>query len=187
MKDEVRRILIEQRNNLTKKEILEKSNIIKNKLFELKEFKNAGTILFYVSYDNEVFTHEMIIQSISNKKNVIVPISDKKKKKLILSKLKNWDDLSIGSYGILEPKKEKIKKVSINKIDLIIVPGVGFDIKGNRIGHGKGYYDILLLNSKVLRIGLAFELQIVKKIPVESYDIAVNKIVTEKKVINCSN
>ena len=84
---------------------------------------------------------------------------------------KKWDDLEPGSYGILEPNSEKIRKISTEKIDLIIVPGIGFDSKGNRIGHGKGYYDNLLKNSKkAIHIGLAFEKQIVIKIPVEYHD-----------------
>ena len=114
----------------------------------MKDFKHATTILFYVSYDNEVYTHEMIKELLKNKKNIVVPIADKKNRSLTLSKLDNWDDLEIGTYNILEPKLERIKKISLDSIDLIIVPGIGFDKKGNRIGHGKGYYDKLLKNSK---------------------------------------
>jgi 5-formyltetrahydrofolate cyclo-ligase len=78
VKNQVRKELIKLRNNLSKKEVFEKSYEIKKKLFELTEFKMASYILFYVSYGNEVFTHDMIIESFSKKKNVIVPISDKK-------------------------------------------------------------------------------------------------------------
>ena len=185
MKDIVRRELIEKRKSLTKSEIFKKSEIIKNKLFELSEFKKAKTILFYVSYDNEVFTHDMIKESIDNKKNVIVPISDKKNKNLILSKLQSWNDLSIGSYEILEPKKEKIEEVTIKEIDLIIVPGVGFDEKGNRLGHGKGYYDKLLEKFKEKTIALAFDFQVIDMIPTEPHDKKINIIITEKNVIYC--
>ena len=186
MKNKIRKELIKIRENRSQDEILEKSNEIKKRLFEINEFKQASTILFYISYDNEVFTHDMIKEYISNGKNVIVPISDKENRRLILSKLNNWDDLELGSYNILEPRKDKIKEVSIEEINLIIVPGVGFDARGHRIGHGKGYYDNLLKNSgNILSIGLAFESQVVKKIPTEAHDLPVHKIVTEKRVINC--
>jgi len=185
MKDEVRKKLINLRKNLSKEEVLEKSCKIRDRLFKMKDFKQASTILFYVSYNNEVYTHDMIKFCISNKKNVVVPIADKKNNKLILSKLENWDDLSIGSYNILEPKKEKMKEISVDEIDLIIVPGVGFDEKGHRIGHGKGYYDSLLKNVKSPTIGLAFEFQIIKNIPFEKHDVPVDKIVTEKRIIFC--
>ena len=186
MKNQVRRELIKLRNSLTEKEVFEKSNEIKKKLFGLTEFEEALNILFYVSYGNEVYTHEMIKECIENKKKVIVPISDIENRRLILSELYNWNDLEPGAYNILEPRIEKIKEVPLYKIEFIIVPGVGFDERGNRIGHGKGYYDNLLKNSKFIpHIGLAFESQIVKEIPTNSYDFPVDLIITEKRIINC--
>jgi 5-formyltetrahydrofolate cyclo-ligase len=187
MKEEVRKELIKLRKNLSKNEILENSEKIKNRLFKMTEFRESSTILFYVSYDNEVYTHKMIKESITIKKNVVVPLTDKKNKILILSKLDSWDDLGPGAYNILEPKKEKIKEISVNELDLIIVPGVGFDNHGHRIGHGKGYYDNLLKNFEKLTIGLAFEFQIIKNIPIEKHDIPIDKIVTEKRLIDCKN
>ena len=186
MKNEIRKKLLLIRKNLSFDEVLDKSKIIKNKLFKMNDFKQASTILFYVSYNNEVYTHEMIKEQLTGKKTIVVPIADKKNRSLSLSKLENWDDLTIGAYNILEPKKERIKEVNIESIDLIIVPSVGFDEKGRRIGHGKGYYDKLLKNSKhASSIGLSFECQIVKRIPTEIFDIPVDKIVTEKRIINC--
>jgi 5-formyltetrahydrofolate cyclo-ligase len=184
MKKQTRKKLILIRKNLSKEYVFENSKKIKNRLFNLNEFKKASTILFYVSYNNEVFTHEMIRELLTSKKNIVVPISDKKNRTLILSKLENWNDLSIGSYNILEPKNNRIKQVNLDIIDLIIVPGVGFDEKGNRIGHGKGYYDKLLRNSKKAKsIGLTFECQILEKIPTGKYDIPVDVIVTEERII----
>ena len=186
MKQELRRTLLKMREKLPKKEFFEKSKSIKNKLFEMNEFKEADYILFYVSYDNEVYTHDMIKECISYKKKIIVPISNKQNRSLILSKLDDWSNLEPGFYGILEPRKDKIKEIPIDDIDLIIVPGVGFDEKGNRIGHGKGYYDNLLRNSKdAMHIGLAFEFQIVEAIPAEKHDISVDRIITEKRIIAC--
>lgn len=185
MKNKLRKELIEKRKKLSEKEVLEESKHIKKRLFEMREFRQASTVLFYVSYDNEVYTHDMIKECISDKK-ITVPISDKKDRRLILSELNSWDDLGSGSYGILEPKKEKIKEIPIEKIDIVIVPGVGFDLNGHRIGHGKGYYDNLLKNSKALLIGLAYDWQIVKNIPIEKHDVLMDKIVTEKRIIERS-
>ena len=103
------------------------------------------------------------------------------KRSLILSELKDWNDLEPGSYGILEPKKDKIIEMLIESIDIIIVPGVGFDELGCRLGHGAGYYDNLLKKSiNATHIGLAFEFQIVEKVPIESHDLPVDIIITEK-------
>jgi len=187
MKDKLRRELIKLKNNLSKSELLEKSNIIKKRLFEMNEFKQASTILFYISYDNEVHTHNMIKESMSNRKKIIVPITDKDNKKLLLSELKNWNDLSHGAYNILEPRKECIIEVSLDSIDLILVPGIGFDKHGHRIGHGGGYYDKLLENATAQSIGLAFHLQVLDKIYVEKHDVSIHKIITEKEIIYCKH
>jgi 5-formyltetrahydrofolate cyclo-ligase len=188
MKEYLRKDLLKKRNNLSNLEVIKKSSHIKKRLFNMNEYKKSQTIFYYISYDNEVYTHDMIKKSILDNKNIVVPVSDKINRKLILSKLDKWDDLEIGSYNVLEPKKKCIKKTSIDKIDLILVPGVGFDIKGNRIGHGMGYFDKLLKDSNYLdHIGLAFELQIIDFIPTEKHDISVNKIITENRIINCIN
>jgi len=186
MKEVIRREIKEKRNSLSKSEILEKSNRIKKRLFEQDEFRKAQTILFYVSYGSEVYTHDMIKESLSEGKNVVVPYSDTEKRTLILSELHSWNELSVGSYNILEPKKENIKEVTVDAIDMIVVPGVAFDSSGRRIGHGFGYYDKLLGGSThAPSIGLAFELQIVDAVPTEEHDVAVGKIITEKRTIIC--
>jgi len=186
MKDKIRKELKATRMKVSRSEVLEKSNQIKKRFFEINEFKQASTILFYVSYDNEVYTHDMIKKCMSIGKNIVVPFSDKENRCLILSKLNNWRELEPGSYGILEPRKEQIKEVSVDEVDLVVVPGVGFDENGCRIGHGKGYYDDLLKKSKnTLHIGLAFEFQIINRVPTEEHDVPVDKIVTEERIIDC--
>jgi 5-formyltetrahydrofolate cyclo-ligase len=183
MKEKLRKEIKEKRRKQTKEEQRKKSKEIKEKLFNLKEYKNAKTVLFYVSYNSEVNTHDMIKEAL-NEKRVIVPISNIETQTLSLSILNSWDDLEPSSYGILEPKKECIKNISIDEIDLVIVPGVAFDLKRNRLGHGKGYYDRLLDNAKnIISIGLAFEFQIVNNLPVNSNDIPVDMIITEKRII----
>jgi len=185
IKEKLRAELLTRRRKLKKHIVLEKSKKIEQKLFSTNEFKQAFTIMFYVSYDNEVFTHEMIKKCLKENKKIVLPVVNKEKNNLILSELISWHDLENGAYNILEIRKDCIIEIATDKIDLIIVPGVGFDLKGNRIGHGKGYYDKLLKKSKAKKIGLAFEWQILDKIPIETHDIPLKKIITEKRIINC--
>jgi len=184
MKEKLRKEIKQKRKKLSKEENRKKSLEIKKRLFELKDYTDAKIVLFYISYNFEVFTHDMIREALKNKK-IVVPISNKRDFTLILSKINAWNNLELGAYGILEPKKSCIKEISEEKIDLIIVPGVAFDEKGNRLGHGKGYYDRLLEKTKAKSIGLSFELQIVKKIPTKENDMPVDMIITEKRIINC--
>jgi 5-formyltetrahydrofolate cyclo-ligase len=182
IKEKIRKEIKEKRRRQSKEENRKKSKEIKEKLFGLKEYRDAKTVLFYVSYDGEVFTHDMIKESLKEKR-VVVPISDPKNCSLTLSELRSWGDLVEGSYGILEPEKDCNKEIPVENIDLIIVPGVAFDLNGNRLGHGKGYYDSLLRrNRDVLTIGLAFEFQVIDSIPIEKHDIPVGIIITEKRI-----
>jgi 5-formyltetrahydrofolate cyclo-ligase len=186
MKKDIRSTILKKRNGMSLSEVLEKSKQIKLQLFHMEEFKEAKTILFYVSYDNEVYTHEMIKESLKMRKQVVVPKTDKNNRTIICSSLLTGDDLSPGAYTILEPRQECVNKVSLESIDLIIIPGVAFDCRGNRIGHGMGYYDRLLQKkTSAHRLGLAFEFQIVENIPSEKHDIKIEKIITEERIIIC--
>ncbi|MCJ2533787.1 MAG: 5-formyltetrahydrofolate cyclo-ligase [Candidatus Thermoplasmatota archaeon] len=184
MKDRLRKSIEKKRNTLSTSDVLEKSSRIKKRIFEMDLFRDAQTILFYVSYGNEVYTHDMIKESISLGKTVVVPKSVTKNNALILSRLTDWNNLEVGAYNILEPKQESIEQVDVESIDLIIVPGVVFDESGNRIGHGKGYYDRLLNDSQnIPNIGLAFEFQIVENIKSEQHDEKIDIIITEDRII----
>ena len=167
-------------------EVRKKSKRIKERLFEMTEIRESQSILFYISYRNEVHTHEMIKETLAKGKRVIVPKPNKEDRTLCLSVLTKWEDLELGAYDILEPKKECVIEVPIDSIDVMIIPGVVFDVRGNRVGHGMGFYDRLLENTHYAHlIGLAFELQIVDVITVETHDVKIDKIVTEERIITC--
>ncbi len=186
MKDRLRKSIEKKRNTLSTSDVLEKSSRIKKRIFEMDLFRDAQTILFYVSYGNEVYTHDMIKESISLGKTVVVPKSVTKNNALILSRLTDWNNLEVGAYNILEPKQESIEQVDVESVDLIIVPGVVFDESGNRIGHGKGYYDRLLNDSQnIPNIGLAFELQMIDNIESEKHDEKIDVIITEDRIMKC--
>ncbi len=180
MKPALRKEILKKRNSLTKEEVIEKSRRIKEKLFLIPEFVNAKTIAVYVSFNSEVFTHN-IIKELVGEKRIFVPkvIANK----IIFSEINNFNELKPGKLGILEPVD--INKVSYDEVDLVVVPGIVFDKKGHRIGYGYGMYDRLLERIKCKKVGLAFSLQIINKIPKEEYDVAVDKIITEEEIINC--
>jgi 5-formyltetrahydrofolate cyclo-ligase len=188
MKSTIRASIISQRNKIRRPEITQKSAFIKERLFGLEEFQCSHTILFYVSYGSEVATHEMIQACLASGKKVVVPCTDAKNRKLSLSELRHWEDLEVGAYRIQEPRVECRCDVSLDAVDLIIVPGIAFDMAGHRIGHGMGYYDRLLSeNVEATKVALAFELQLVDKIPAERHDVSVDMIITEKRIIHTKN
>jgi len=186
-KQEIRKRILSLRDSQTEFSAITKSELIQKRLFNLPEFKKAKTILFYVSMRSEVRTEQMIKQALKQGKKVIVPISDVKDRKLILSELKDFDELELGTFNIFEPKKEFFRPVSPEELDLIIVPGVAFDKDGDRIGYGMGFYDNFLssLKKRIPVVGLAYELQIVDDIPMHDKDVTVDKVVTEESIIEC--
>ncbi|WIF95299.1 5-formyltetrahydrofolate cyclo-ligase [Caminicella sporogenes] len=185
MKKEMRKNFLKKRNALTTDDVNMKSKQIFYNLSSLPEYKNANNVMVYLDFRKEVKTKYIIEDLFLNKKNVIVPISKVKTKELLLSKINSFDDLTISTYGILEPKSEKIDIVSPEIIDIILVPGVVFDKKGYRIGYGAGYYDKFLsnLSHNFTAIGLSYELQLVDKIPKDKHDYQLDFIITEEKII----
>jgi len=183
MKKELREKIMRLRNSHCKKEKEKKDEEIKRLLFSTKEFKFSKLVLFYYPIKDEVDTTKMIEESLKLGKRVFLPVTDVKNHKLIISEINTIDDLIEGAFGILEPKNTS--PVKINNIELVIVPGIAFDKRGYRIGYGMGYYDKLLNGFDKHTIGLAYDFQIVKKIPNETHDIPVKKIITEKRIIEC--
>ena len=185
-KEEIRRKILKKRLSLLSEDIRDKSQQVFLNLTETVEYINSRNIMFYVATRSEVQTEEMIKTSIKMGKNVFVPIILTECLNLAPSKIFDFDiELEKGKKGILEPKKEYYRLFPSENIDLIIVPGVAFDLSGNRIGRGFGYYDNFLrkVRSSAKIVALAFEMQIVKKIPNDKNDIPVHKIITEKRII----
>jgi len=185
-KEEMRRNIFNKRLSLSSEDIKDESKKISLRLAETVEYRNSQNIMFYVSTRSEVQTEEMIKTSIKMGKNIFVPIILKECINLAPSKIFDFDtELEKGEKGILEPKKKYYRLFPSENIDLIIVPGVVFDLRGNRIGRGFGYYDNFLrkIRTSTKIIALAFEMQIVKKIPVDKNDIPVDKIITESRII----
>jgi len=186
-KIEQRQEMLTLRNQLTQEEIIDKSDKIKSKLFDSAQFKAAKSIMFFVSFKNEVRTKAMIKGALDLGKRVIVPITNLKENKLELSELKDYDqELTKGTYGILEPKQEYRRPVNFSNADLVICPGLAFDKTGNRLGYGGGYYDRLLAqNLTINRVAICFDFQIVDQVLVSEYDIKMNKIISERREISC--
>ncbi len=186
-KEEIRKKILKKRLSLTYEDIRDKSHQAFLTLADTLEYINSQNILFYAATRSEVQTEEMIKMSIEMGKNIFVPIILPESINLAPSKIFDFDiELEKGKKGILEPKKEYHRLFPSENIDLIIVPGIAFDLKGNRVGRGFGYYDNFLrkVRSSAKIIALAFEMQIVKKIFVDKNDIPVDKIITEKRIIN---
>lgn len=184
----LRKKMLEKRSQLSLEEIERKSKIIANNLFNLNQYKEANFIFSFISFKDEVDTHEIIKKSINMGKRVGVPVPVPKTKELKISELIDFDkELSLGFYNILTPKDKYIRIVPPKLVDLVLVPGVAFDKRGYRVGYGGGYYDRFFsnINENVIKIGLCYEMQIIPEVPKDPYDIPIDFILTEKEFIQC--
>ncbi len=183
IKEEIRKKIRSLRDLQCDKVLLLKSGQIEGRLFSLPEFQKAKTVLFYMSMLGEVCTHSMIERALAMGKRVIVP-RVRAEKQLDLCEIDDDSEFERSSFGILEPR-EGCGLVPLKEIDLAVVPGIAFDESGNRIGYSSGYYDRLLKSFRGLKIALAAELQVVEKVPALSHDVIVDRIITEKRMIDC--
>ena len=189
LKKELRKKVLAARNGMEMAEIEAKSGLIREKLFSLKEFLEAETVLFFLSFGKEVRTEAMVRESLKRGKKVLVPKTDTKNHRLILSRLLDYDtDLAPGVWGIPEPRPEALRPVEPREVDLVVVPGVAFDEEGNRLGYGGGYYDRLFpqLKEGVPLVALAFACQLVEAVPTSSHDKKIHLLITEKEVLRFS-
>jgi 5-formyltetrahydrofolate cyclo-ligase len=185
-KPAIRKELLRRRDAIPPEVRRAKDRLILERLLSLEEFKNAGTVFFYASFRTEFDTTELIKISLAAGKRAVLPKVDREKQELVLYEIKDFSELGPGYMGIPEPTSPETP-VSINDIDLVIIPGAGFDPMGNRIGYGGGYYDRLLsgMQKHVPVIAPAYEEQIIDSIPSESHDIKVQMIITDRQLIRC--
>jgi 5-formyltetrahydrofolate cyclo-ligase len=163
------------------------SSRISQRLFEIQELKTAETVATYLSTGSEVRTGGILTWCIAKGKRVIIPVTDRKSRRLFFSQVIHPDiELKQGTFGILEPKPEFMRPIPLEHAQLAMVPGIAWDSRGYRIGHGGGYYDRALnsLRNSLTTIGLSYEFQMIDHAPRNRFDRSVNKIVTERRIIN---
>jgi len=176
-KEELRKEYISIRNNIISKNY--KSNIICNKIINDKDFYNSRVIALYKSLKSEVNTDILIDYALQNNKIVLLPkvcedvmnfYKVNEKTKYVKSNL-----------GIYEPVSSDIF-LDKDLIDIMIVPGICFDLNKNRIGFGKGYYDKYLYSTNIYTLGICFDDQITdKNITNNNYDVKVKRLISEKR------
>ncbi len=184
---QLRKNILTTRNNLPREELLQKSDAIRQRVLNNKRIMSKNTFFVYVSFRSEVATFDLINDLLKAGKNVTVPITRTETKRLDAIRIENLEeDLVPGYCNIPEPPESlcRTNKVDPSEIEVIILPGSVFDERGGRFGYGGGFYDrFVSAIPKSLRVGLAFELQIVERAPLQPHDELLDLIITEKRII----
>lgn len=172
-KKNIRLQIKQAKQQLTAEEITAQSENVWTKLEQLPEFIAAKNVLCYWSVPFELETHAFILRTYEHK-NIYLPKVIGRH--LTLHQFIGADYLQRSSYGIMEPEGHQLNHLEM--IDFAIVPGVGFTCKGERLGRGGGYYDSLLPKlSNALKVGVGFNLQLLKDVPCEVHDVLLDKII----------
>ena len=169
---------------MTPAEIQRKSLQVISNVLSLSEFQTAKIVACYVNKGSEVETKPIIRNILSSSKKVLVPTVTGERD-LVFSELRSLEELVLGTFGILEPQPDLTRPRSLETVDLAFIPGIVWDSEGYRVGWGKGYFDAVLekLPSWATSIGLAYDQQVVDRVPREEFDLPVDLVVTETRVI----
>ena len=181
---EIRTIMKALKSKLLESQIHMCGDTISNQLFQTSAYIQCKQLFCYVSFNQEVITTTIIKMALSQKKNVAVPkiIGDEMKFYFINS----LEDLKPGILGILEPITLEEAIPRMDERNLVVVPGLAFDLNRNRIGYGKGYYDGYFLKYEGIpmkKIALAYDFQVLDILPVEDHDKQIDQIITQTRII----
>lgn len=177
-KEALRVRLNEVRHGFKPAWVAEASRLVLARVLKLKAFHTARAIGCFLSTPREVWTRPLIERCWHDNKRVCVPAFDRSEKRYRMAWIEQDDKLALGPEGITQP--EAPCWALPGSVEIVFVPGLGFDRAGRRLGHGGGHYDRLLAECGGRKVGLAFEAQMVDELPSGPHDVPMDAVVTEK-------
>jgi len=188
VKQSAREQIVDRLTNMPKDQLEQKSCFACQKLCDIVEFEDAAVVMMFLSLPEEVDTASAIEYAFQQGKTVLVPLVDWEKRCLVPVILDSLDcKMAHTRYGLRHPARTE--PVSICSIDMIVVPGLGFDEHGNRLGRGGGYYDRLLSQDGFQGVvcGLGLEEQVLDHVPVMEHDVRLDMLVTDRHIRRFAN
>lgn len=157
------------------------SEIFKN-LSSVCEFLGAKTVLCYMSTPSEVDTKRIISSLFEQNKTVAVPRCIDNTRDMEFYIISSFDDTNKRTFGVFEPDSDRCMRLRDFRNSVCILPGLGFDKEGFRLGYGKGYYDRFLSSFKGVKIGIVYEKCLFDRFMHGFFDVPADIVVTEKQV-----
>lgn len=188
-KKELRRLVSSMKKAIPVNERKSRSEKVIERLKKMPKFMQAGSVMLYWSLPDEVFTHDLVLDCAASGKKVYLPVVDGDD--LRIRRFTGMDTMREGeSFSIPEPSVDS-EEVSLGDIDLVVVPGVAFDMRGGRMGRGKGFYDRLFSGAQnsPYKVGICFDFQIMDNIPMEAHDALMDAVLSETRsnIRDCAN
>lgn len=176
-KEDIRRSIRARKSLLTSREKADAAAHVFDMLEKTAAFMLADTVLMYHSLPDELSTHEFIDKWHGSKRFFLPRVNGVNLDILPYHRSR----LHLGAFHIEEPDGDEL--ASIDDIDMVVVPAVAYDPRGNRVGRGKGYYDRMLGDCKATKVGVAYDFQLVDEIDAEPHDVGVDIVITENSFI----
>lgn len=180
-KARLRQECLERRLSIRPEQVAARSGAILQRLVALREYAEAELVHTYVaSVDNEVETDGLIRLALEEGKRVAVPVVEPGCRVLRHAEIRDLGELRTGHWGLRQPPAERARWLEdAAAIDLVIVPGLAFDLRGHRLGFGGGYYDRFLSGVSATTVGLTFACLLLEAVPLDPWDVPVDLVVTE--------
>ena len=183
IKQDIREEVLSIRAQMPEETWQQKSDSIIARLKETDFFQKADTVHTYISMNKrrEVCTDQLLNYLLESGKKVVVPITNFSNGTLSHTEIDKTSDLETNKWGVSEPRT--FNPVDVDELDVVIIPMAAADKSGNRLGYGKGFYDRFLSETKAKKVGLVFDEFLFDEIPVEEFDVKLDVIITEERVI----
>ncbi len=177
-KDTLRKRVRKELGRLSAEEVARRSRAACQLLVRQAVWRRARSILFYAPLPRELDIWPLMERALREGRIAALPRYSAAQGDYVASWVQDpVNDVRTGRFGIREPL-ETCATLELNRLDLVLVPGVAFDLDGKRLGRGKGHYDRLLSSVRSKTCGVAFDEQVVEKVPVEAHDVLLNCILT---------
>lgn len=181
-KDELRSKMKSRLRDLTPREYHDLNHSLYTNFLRLKLLNKSNYFMIYYSVRNEANTVQMINYLLKAGKTVALPVCTQGRDLKAVA-INNLSQLQPASFGLMEPSPGS-PLIANDQLQLIVIPGVAFDEKGHRLGHGAGYYDRFLSKTpNAFKLGLAYDFQLVPEVPAESHDIKMNGLLTPTRYL----
>lgn len=183
MKNQIREQNRIKRRAMDKTEVAEKSKAAARVFLESALYQKAEQIMLYLPLGNETDTSDIISAAFCDGKRLVLPVTDPKTGEITPCVYEKDTELAQGAFSVTEPLGAE--PADMSKTDVVLVPGIAFDLSGNRVGFGKGCYDRLLKCTTAIKIGFCYDFQICPEISADEHDVKMDFLVTEKGIHIC--
>ncbi len=177
--------MLSSRDELKLEDVESMSEEIERRVLSMHEFRTAMRVGLYAAYKNEIRTDRIFVEGDKHRKEIYYPAVDVERGGLSYFRVMHLSELLHTEEGFREPSSAKSRLRDLGSLDVLIVPGVAFDMKGKRMGFERGFYDKCLKEFRGDRIALAYDFQVVLELPSAIKERTIDWIVTERRVIRC--